>query len=140
MKMMQHERMGARVVQQYEVDTLGAPFKVRLWDCVSLGVDPKTGEEKVHIPDLVGLISRPSVSCTLRRVAPHCTHRVDVALARYRAASTSRRTGTIWTSFKSASGGILCRADYISGRALVLLRSCVVSWDLEFFTPIPGNR
>lgn len=81
MKMMQHERMGARVVQQYEVDTLGAPFKVRLWDCVSLGVDPKTGEEKVHIPDLVGLISRPSVSCTLRRVAPHCTHRVDVALA-----------------------------------------------------------
>ncbi|SIO40748.1 hypothetical protein SAMN05443247_04953 [Bradyrhizobium erythrophlei] len=57
MTMMQHDRgSNARVVQQYEVDTLGAPFKVTLWDCVSLGVDPKTGEEKVHIPDLVGLI------------------------------------------------------------------------------------
>lgn len=57
MVMMQHDRSGsARVVQQYEVDTLGAPFKVTLWDCVSLGVDPQNGEEKVHIPDLVGLI------------------------------------------------------------------------------------
>jgi DNA-binding transcriptional regulator YiaG len=57
MTMMQHDRgRDARVVQQYEVDTLGAPFKVTLWDCVSLSVDPKTGEEKVHIPDLVGLI------------------------------------------------------------------------------------
>src|SRR4051812_18881030 len=57
MKMMQHDRSGnARVVQQYEVDTLGAPFKVTLWDCVSLSIDAKTGGEKVHIPDLVGLI------------------------------------------------------------------------------------
>jgi DNA-binding transcriptional regulator YiaG len=57
MSMMQHDRKGnARVVQQYAVDTLGAPFKVTLWDCVSLSVDPKSGEEKVHIPDLVGLI------------------------------------------------------------------------------------
>lgn len=55
--MMQHDRdKGARVVEQYEVDTLGAPFKVTLWNCVSLSVDPRTGEEKVHIPDVVGLI------------------------------------------------------------------------------------
>lgn len=55
--MMQHERAtNGRVVSQYELDTLGAPFKVTLHNCVSLNVDAATGQEMVSVPDLVGLI------------------------------------------------------------------------------------
>lgn len=54
--MTQHERFaGARVVPEYEVDTLGAPFKVTLLNVVTLTIDTRTGEEKVKIPNLVGL-------------------------------------------------------------------------------------
>ncbi len=55
--MKQHDRASARVVPQYEIDTLGTPFKVTLWDCVTLGIDPATGEEKINVPDVVGLIN-----------------------------------------------------------------------------------
>lgn len=56
--MTQHDRYAnARVVPQYEIDTLGAPFRVTLYDCVTLGIDPSTGEEKVNVPDIVGLIN-----------------------------------------------------------------------------------
>src|SRR5262245_46268069 len=55
--MKQHERaVNDRVVPQYEIDTLGAPFKVTLLDCVTLSVDASTGEEKINVPDVVGLI------------------------------------------------------------------------------------
>lgn len=57
--MTQHERFkgNGRVVPQYEIDTLGAPFKVTLLDCVTLDVDPSTGEEKINVPDVIGLIN-----------------------------------------------------------------------------------
>lgn len=56
--MTRHEQMvAARVVPQYEIDTLGAPFKVTISNCVTLKVDPATGKELVNIPDLVGLIN-----------------------------------------------------------------------------------
>ena len=45
-----------RVVHEYVVDTLGAPFKVELIDSVTLSVDAETGEEMVDIPDWIGLI------------------------------------------------------------------------------------
>lgn len=56
---MRHEPSitATRVIPQYEVDTLGAPFKVTVWDCVTLRVDPSTGKELINIPDLVGLIN-----------------------------------------------------------------------------------
>jgi hypothetical protein len=55
--MRHHERKaGVRVVQSYDVDTLGAPFRVTLLDSVTFGTNPKTGEQTVQIPDLVGLI------------------------------------------------------------------------------------
>jgi len=50
----QHKR---GVLELYEIDTLGAPFKVTLRNCVSLSVDRETGEEKINLPDVVGLIS-----------------------------------------------------------------------------------
>jgi transcriptional regulator with XRE-family HTH domain len=53
MAMTQHER---RVVERYEIDTLGAPFKVTLLDFVTFGVDRKTGDEKINVPDVAGLI------------------------------------------------------------------------------------
>lgn len=56
-QMTQHGPMATgRVVHEYVVDTLGAPFKVELIDSVTLSVDAETGEEMVEIPDLVGLI------------------------------------------------------------------------------------
>jgi transcriptional regulator with XRE-family HTH domain len=56
--MMPHERgEDVRVVPRYDVDTLGAPFKVTLLGGVTFGVDKQTGEETVLIPDLAGLIS-----------------------------------------------------------------------------------
>lgn len=56
--MQKHIRVeDARVVHKYEVDTLGAPFKVVVVDCVSVNMDAETGEEIVQIPDLVGLIN-----------------------------------------------------------------------------------
>lgn len=55
---MQHERKPrVRIVHSYDADTLGAPFKVTLLDSVTFGLDPKTGQETVQIPDLVGLIN-----------------------------------------------------------------------------------
>jgi len=54
MAMTQHER---RILDRYEIDTLGAPFKVTLLDCVTMhGVDSKTGENKINVPNLSGLI------------------------------------------------------------------------------------
>lgn len=56
--MTRHERMtAARVVPEYEIDTLGAPFKVSVLDCVTLKVDAATGKEFVNVPDLCGLIN-----------------------------------------------------------------------------------
>jgi DNA-binding transcriptional regulator YiaG len=46
-----------RMLPQYEIDTLGAPFKVTLCDSVATKVDPTTGEEKIVVPDLNGLIN-----------------------------------------------------------------------------------
>src|SRR6266851_2551895 len=57
MAMKRHNRASVRVVPQYEIDTLGAPFKVTLWGCVTLGIDPATAEEKINVPDVVGLIN-----------------------------------------------------------------------------------
>lgn len=56
---MQHERTGSVPVVQkpYEMDTLGAPFKVILHSGVTFGVDEQTGEETVKIPDTIGLIN-----------------------------------------------------------------------------------
>lgn len=45
------------VVQDgYTLDTLGAPFRVVLYDGFDLKVDPKTGEEVVNVIDMIGLI------------------------------------------------------------------------------------
>ncbi|WP_430911118.1 hypothetical protein [Methylobacterium sp. sgz302541] len=55
--MTQHElATSVRVVPQYNVDTLGAPFKVTLASSAIVENDPVTGEEIVTIPDVVGLI------------------------------------------------------------------------------------
>jgi transcriptional regulator with XRE-family HTH domain len=56
---MQHERTGSVPVvhKPYHVDTLGAPFKVVLNNGVTFGIDEKTGEETVSIPDTIGLIN-----------------------------------------------------------------------------------
>lgn len=55
--MTQHELTpSVRVVHQYNVDTLGAPFKVTLTDSATVEIDNATGEEIVTIPDVVGLI------------------------------------------------------------------------------------
>jgi DNA-binding transcriptional regulator YiaG len=55
--MTQHEHpSGVHVVSSYELDTLGAPFRVTLKNSVALSVDPKTKETLVEIPDLVGLV------------------------------------------------------------------------------------
>jgi transcriptional regulator with XRE-family HTH domain len=48
---------GVRNVHKYEVDTLGAPFKVSVIDAVQIRTDPKTGKDMIKIPDLVGLIN-----------------------------------------------------------------------------------
>jgi DNA-binding transcriptional regulator YiaG len=57
MAMTQHEQTSAvRVVSNYELDTLGAPFKVVLLNGVTFDVNPLTGEEKVNVCDLPGLI------------------------------------------------------------------------------------
>lgn len=57
---MQHEHKPGevRVLQKgYELDTLGAPFKVVLLNSFTFGVDPKTGERTVSIEDWTGLIN-----------------------------------------------------------------------------------
>jgi DNA-binding transcriptional regulator YiaG len=54
-----------RVVENYDHDTLGAPFKVTLKNSVEVSIDPKTGEELVRIPDPMGLI-RAVVRCRVR--------------------------------------------------------------------------
>lgn len=56
--MMSHEpAAGVRNVHKYEVDTLGAPFKISVIDAVQIRTDPKSGKEMIKIPDLVGLIN-----------------------------------------------------------------------------------
>ena len=56
--MTQHEQTAnVRVVHEYNMDTLGAPFRITLIDSVSVGVDPCTGEETISVPDPVGLIN-----------------------------------------------------------------------------------
>jgi transcriptional regulator with XRE-family HTH domain len=58
MTMMQHrESTGFRIVDRYEADSLGAPFKVVLTRSVCVGIDKETGNTRVQIPDLKGLIS-----------------------------------------------------------------------------------
>lgn len=56
---MQHERRGSVPVvhDPYHMDTLGAPFKVILKNGVTFGVDEKTGDQTVSIPDTIGLIN-----------------------------------------------------------------------------------
>jgi hypothetical protein len=56
--MTRHERFDkkARVELRYEADTLGAPFKVVVLNCVTKKVDPETGKTLTTIPDLAGLI------------------------------------------------------------------------------------
>lgn len=44
------------LVESYHLDTLGAPFKVILKDCVSRTIDSQTGEERISYPDPVGLV------------------------------------------------------------------------------------
>lgn len=57
---MQHEREvvlhAVKHEDGYLLDTLGAPFKVILRNGVKKKIDPKTGEEIITIPDVVGLI------------------------------------------------------------------------------------
>jgi transcriptional regulator with XRE-family HTH domain len=56
--MTRHERFDvAGVVPRYEIDTLGAPFKVTVLDCVTVKHDAATGKELTCVPDLVGLIN-----------------------------------------------------------------------------------
>lgn len=57
--MTRHEQRfdAAPMEPRYEVDTLGAPFKVVVLNCVSKKVDPETGKVLTTIPDLVGLIN-----------------------------------------------------------------------------------
>jgi transcriptional regulator with XRE-family HTH domain len=55
--MTQHELFAhVRVVGNYNLDTLGAPFKVTLTNGVTRTVDPKTGKETIKIADPIGLI------------------------------------------------------------------------------------
>lgn len=44
------------LIESYHLDTLGAPFKVVLKNCVSRTIDPRSGEEKIEYPDPVGLV------------------------------------------------------------------------------------
>jgi hypothetical protein len=54
--MTRHERnFGVHAVPRYDVDTLGAPFRVTLLDSVTIKMDGD--KEIVNIPDLCGLIS-----------------------------------------------------------------------------------
>ena len=56
--MTQHEQWdGVRVVHEYNMDTLGAPFRITLLDSVTVRIDPETGEEDISVPDPVGLIN-----------------------------------------------------------------------------------
>jgi len=65
-KMKSHkQKADEQIVHEYEVDTLGAPFKVSIIDVASIRIDPKTGKKSVQIPDLVGLIN----SVVRRRVS-----------------------------------------------------------------------
>lgn len=56
--MTRHEPIAAkvRVEPRYNADTLGAPFKVVVLDCVTKKIDPETGKTLTTIPDLAGLI------------------------------------------------------------------------------------
>jgi DNA-binding transcriptional regulator YiaG len=57
-EMMQQERyVNALTFEQYEIDTLGAPFRVTLLDSVTVGIDLETGKEMVRVPDLAGLLN-----------------------------------------------------------------------------------
>lgn len=54
---MQHELSGVHVVREgYNLDTLGAPFNVKLLNGVEVNQNPITGKEEVVIDDLIGLI------------------------------------------------------------------------------------
>ncbi len=56
--MTQHELdPSVRVVHEYNMDTLGAPFQVMVMDSVEVNIDPVTGEEEISVPDVVGLIN-----------------------------------------------------------------------------------
>lgn len=55
--MTQHERKdGVRVVPEYQIDTLGAPFKVTLRNAVKIGVNSTNGNETISVPDMPGLV------------------------------------------------------------------------------------
>ncbi|WP_296578835.1 hypothetical protein [Phreatobacter sp.] len=51
------KHLNTGIVERYDIDTLGAPFKVSLINSVEVKFDPATGEEIVEIPDLCGLIN-----------------------------------------------------------------------------------
>jgi transcriptional regulator with XRE-family HTH domain len=55
-QMMQHELGGVHVLRDYNLDTIGAPFKVTLANGVTVKIDKTTGKELVQIPDLMGLL------------------------------------------------------------------------------------
>ena len=56
--MTQHEQATrVRVVESYDADTLGTPFKVTLKNSVTVTIDSETGDKIVEVPDLVGLIA-----------------------------------------------------------------------------------
>jgi DNA-binding transcriptional regulator YiaG len=56
--MTQHEQWAdVRVVHEYNMDTLGAPFRITLLDSVTVRIDRETGEEDISVPDPVGLIN-----------------------------------------------------------------------------------
>src|SRR5689334_6577887 len=55
--MTQHEQVtDVRVVHEYNMDTLGAPFRITLIDAVKVWFD-LNGEENIDVPDPVGLIN-----------------------------------------------------------------------------------
>lgn len=56
--MTQHDDSAlSNVVPAYEVDTLGAPFRVTLVDSVQIKMDEVAGKELVLIPDFVGMVN-----------------------------------------------------------------------------------
>lgn len=77
--MTQHEpSRSVRVVPAYQVDTLGAPFRVTLVDSVEIRFD-ETGKQLTHIPDFVGMI-HAAVRC--RAAHPRKLNGSDIAFFR----------------------------------------------------------
>jgi hypothetical protein len=67
------------VVSAYQVDTIGAPFRVTLKDSVEFRKDPVTGKDLVHIPDLVGMVQTVA---RLRAMHPRKLSGLDIVFLR----------------------------------------------------------